>query len=62
LGRLIFNYLCGTLTPRQEKTLANWLNLSAENKRPFQETKDPERIRQDMKAIYESRMASGRKL
>jgi hypothetical protein len=56
LGRLMFNYLCGTLTPGQEKTLTAWRNLSANNEKSFQESIDPGNIRRDLKAIYESRI------
>jgi hypothetical protein len=54
IGRLMFNYLRGTLTPRQEKTLSNWRNFSAVNEKCFQDAIDPEKIRKDLKALYES--------
>ena len=54
LGRLMFNYLRDTLTPRQEKTLTAWRNLSTANERLFQDATDHEKIRNDLKALYES--------
>ena len=54
IGRLMFNYLRGTLTPRQEKTLTAWRNCSTINEKCFHDAIDPEKIRKDLKALYES--------
>jgi hypothetical protein len=54
LGRLMFKYLRGELTPLQEKTLTTWRNLSEANEKLFQEAIDPEKIRKELKILYES--------
>ena len=53
LGRLMFKYMRGELTPLQEKTLSAWRNLSAENEKMFQEETDIDKIRRDWKVICE---------
>ena len=62
MGRLMFNYLRGTLTPRQEKTLTAWRKLSPENEKFFQEKTDLEHIRQRLKAHEESKTRIWKKL
>jgi hypothetical protein len=55
MGKLIFNYITHQLTPSQEKTLLAWRKLSPVNEKTFQEAIDPEKIRKDLKFLYESK-------
>jgi hypothetical protein len=54
MGKLIFNYITRQLTPAQEKRLTTWRKLSPVNEKTFQEAIDPERIRKELKFLYES--------
>jgi hypothetical protein len=55
MGKLIFKYITRQLTPAQEKTLTAWRKLSPVNEKTFQEAIDPEKIRKNLKVLYESK-------
>ena len=55
IAQLLFRHTCHELSPEEERELAEWRSLSAENEQLFRDAGDPEYIRREIRFIYESK-------
>ncbi len=55
IGNLLIRRLRHELSPKEAKELLRWRKLSPENETLYQETLDPEKVREKMKDYYATR-------
>jgi hypothetical protein len=55
IGTLLFRYNRHELTDQEKRELAEWRALSADNEQLFRDKTDPEKVRKEMTALYDSR-------
>jgi ferric-dicitrate binding protein FerR (iron transport regulator) len=55
IAKLLFGYTRNELTENEKKELADWRALSTDNEQLFRDKTDPEKVRSEMTALYNSR-------
>ncbi len=55
IGTLLYRYNRNELTDKEKRELAEWRALSADNEQLFRDKTDPEKVRNEMTALYDSR-------